>query len=521
MTLRAKNKLSKLYNIWPKHRVSKGGTKYFCIGFNKTGTTSLQRAFEEFGFPVGDQRTAELLADQHYFDGDFAPIIDYCDSAQVFQDVPFSWPNTYKYLDQAFPGSKYILTIRDDAEQWYRSITRFHGKLFGKDGATPTSQVLKEATYAKKGWMYNLVRVYGTSDEAPYKKDILIEHYNRHNDAVVEYFKDRPDDLLIINLGESDSFQRFCEFIDVEPNGRSKFPWENKTSEIDANHRLSRLLGIQQIMTRFNLEYSFKNLFLAKIKHVLRVIVSPKQSYCSYKLRKMMKSGRVAIVPCGFRCFTKERLYPKLGISQASLPFDVGFFPPSAVGETIRNQRVDLKINDPATQTACIKSEEYNDSKFGFGIKFETVTYDEINHLVKDRNQKDINKYLDDTFGYYTLDVKNGYVLAHYNWHEFANVKNSNGCTEPAYNLIKINELMNRRIHRLVNLCEKAEIIIFIYDETQGYEFMAIDDVYFNLHDLEPIKKALKSKFSAKLMVMKSEDIKTPHDMLSMINNCL
>ena len=38
-----------------------GKPKIFCIGFNKTGTTSLKVLFAKLGFVVGEQREAESL----------------------------------------------------------------------------------------------------------------------------------------------------------------------------------------------------------------------------------------------------------------------------------------------------------------------------------------------------------------------------------------------------------------------------------------------------------------------------
>lgn len=207
---------------------AKGRVKYFGIGRNKTGTTSLKRAFSDLGFMVGNQRKAEWLFDKYYFEGNFQPIIKYCQSAEVFQDVPFSNPETYKYLDRAYPGSKFILTVRDDAEQWYRSITRFHAKNFGLNGRIPTVEDLKNATYVRKGFMYNTVRTHGTPDEDPYNKEIMIAHYEAHNRAVIEYFKNRPDDLFILNLAEPGAYQKFCDFLGVAPL-YVEFPWENKT----------------------------------------------------------------------------------------------------------------------------------------------------------------------------------------------------------------------------------------------------------------------------------------------------
>lgn len=207
---------------------SRGKVKYFCIGRNKTGTTSLKRAFEDLGFPVGDQVKAERLTGKYYFDGNFQPIIDYCKSAQVFQDVPFSYPETFKYLDKAYPGSKFILTVRGSSEQWYQSITRFHAKMFGRDGNIPTVDDLKSAKSSWPGLMYNVVRIHGTPDTDPYNKEIMIAHYEKHNRDVQEYFKDRPDDLLIINIGESDSYKKFVAFINAD-SPYDDFPWENRT----------------------------------------------------------------------------------------------------------------------------------------------------------------------------------------------------------------------------------------------------------------------------------------------------
>ncbi|QUE32379.1 hypothetical protein IMS64_07105 [Francisella philomiragia] len=207
----------------------KDRTKYFCIGRNKTGTTSLKKAFEDLGFIVGDQREAEWLFDKYFFDNKFNEIVEYCKSAEVFQDVPFSHFGTFVHLDKAYPGSKFILTLRDSPEQWYNSITKFHAKLFGKDGRVPTYEDLETAEYMRKGFMTRVIDGHGTSAKDPYNKEIMIRHYDRHNQYIIDYFKDRPDDLLVINLSEKGSYQKFCEFIGSECSADDTFPWENKT----------------------------------------------------------------------------------------------------------------------------------------------------------------------------------------------------------------------------------------------------------------------------------------------------
>jgi len=220
-------KCKRIFEAEKKREQALGKIKYFCVGRNKTGTTSLKKAFEDLGYPVGDQRVAEKLAGSHYFNDNFAPIIKYCESAQVFQDAPFSWAKTYKYIDKAYPNSKFILTIRDDAEQWHQSITSFHAQMFG-NGSTPSAEDLRCVEYVRKGWVYDAVKLHGTPDDDLYNKEIMMAHYNQHNADVMAYFKDRQEDLCVINLSKEDSYQVFCDFVGEKPL-YDTFPWENKT----------------------------------------------------------------------------------------------------------------------------------------------------------------------------------------------------------------------------------------------------------------------------------------------------
>lgn len=206
----------------------KGKTKFFCIGRNKTGTTTLKKAFEDLGYCVGSQGKAERLTEKFFLKKEFSSIVQYCESAEVFQDIPFSLPDMYKVLDVAFPDSKFILTIRDDSEQWYRSYTKFYAKKYGK-GSIPTVTDLRSANYIRKGWPYEMIKLHGTSDEDIWNKEIMINHYSSYNQSVLNYFKNRPDDLLVLNVAKTDSYQRFIQFLQIKSSPYDSFPWENKT----------------------------------------------------------------------------------------------------------------------------------------------------------------------------------------------------------------------------------------------------------------------------------------------------
>jgi len=205
--------------------------KIFGIGLNKTGTTSLKTAMDELDYVVGHQPSAELLMDD-WAKRDFSSIVSYCKTAQFFQDVPFSKPYTFVVLDHEFPNSKFILTVRDTAEQWYNSLTKFHAKKWGKEGRIPTKEDLQKAPYIYEGWAWKINRMsYHTPENEPYKKDVMLNFYKGYNASVKEYFRHRPEDLLVLNVAENGSYQKLCEFLGVNSE-RDDFPWKNKTKEV-------------------------------------------------------------------------------------------------------------------------------------------------------------------------------------------------------------------------------------------------------------------------------------------------
>jgi len=209
--------------------------KIFCIGQNKTGTTSLYAAFKDLGLVVADQEKAEALMD-FYAAGEFDPIIKYCRYSQVFQDFPFSYPETFKIVDQAFPGSKFILSVRDNPEQWYQSYTRFLAKVAG-NGKLPDVNDLKNHKYIWKGWFWKSVHeLFKTPENDIFNKDALIKHYIKYNNDVIEYFKNRPDDLIIINLSEKGDYKRLMDFLNISSPYNS-FPWINKTDNVVVNSK--------------------------------------------------------------------------------------------------------------------------------------------------------------------------------------------------------------------------------------------------------------------------------------------
>jgi 3'-phosphoadenosine 5'-phosphosulfate (PAPS) 3'-phosphatase len=167
-----------------------GNSKIFGIGLSKTGTTSLANALQILGY-----KTKDNLGVVKYATGDLSSVdLDLVDAFDALTDTPI--PSFYRELDARFPESKFILTVRDSME-WRKSCK----KQF-------TQRFAEVQTDAHKRLFTDL---YGTDvfDELRFTSG-----YDRYVDGVRHYFKDRPHDLLIINIAAGEGWERLCPFLE-------------------------------------------------------------------------------------------------------------------------------------------------------------------------------------------------------------------------------------------------------------------------------------------------------------------
>lgn len=201
--------------------------KIFCIGYNKTGTSSLSKIMDNNNITTAPQIPFEYNLESFFY-GNYSTFIkmiknDYFEYP-FFQDVPFSLPNFYKILDKEFEDSKFILTIRDDENEWYDSLIRFYKKLFMNfynpkniDG------------YVYKGIVFKvLTEVYEAPKTNPYCEKMLKQSYLKHIHNVKEYFKGREDDLLILNLKDKELIKKMENFLEIKLNNK-EIPHLNRT----------------------------------------------------------------------------------------------------------------------------------------------------------------------------------------------------------------------------------------------------------------------------------------------------
>lgn len=189
-------------------------TRIFGIGMHKTGTTSLHVALQRLGFDSLHWGTGE------------APLIWYemralgrsktLERFYALSDLPI--PLLYQELDRAYPGSAFILTVRNE-EDWLASVERLwdakHNKTRYLWDIYPISHTLHTALYGQRNF-----------DAA-----LFLERYRRHNAEVLEYFKGR-DDLLVMDMDEGSGWRDLCEFFDL-PVPPDAYPQANRSRSID------------------------------------------------------------------------------------------------------------------------------------------------------------------------------------------------------------------------------------------------------------------------------------------------
>ena len=189
--------------------------KVFGIGWHKTATHSLQSALDMLGFE-GTHFPYKAFGEVTAGHTEITDV----ESQKSLTDFPV--PLIFKELDLLYPKSKYILTLRSPKE-WLRSVRKhfdfmetpqeaFEGLTphqYWEDLGRPISEM---HTYA-----------YGQSF---FEQDVFLERYQDHNQEVLNYFRSRQDDLLVMDMSKGAGWKELCGFLGVKEPSK-EYPFKN------------------------------------------------------------------------------------------------------------------------------------------------------------------------------------------------------------------------------------------------------------------------------------------------------
>lgn len=226
----------------PIAKSNKNFSKIFCIGANKTGTTSLAATLEIMGYSLANQIDQEIHISKQTYLGNYEPLKEYVEKYEVFQDIPFSVDNFYIVADSLFPNSKFILTERN-SEKWFESVVNYDKKKYNLDKLdfSNDSDLNKKFFYLFEGYRKmtmersiidfeenNLVYRWNLL----YNKEHLIKIYETRNKEIKKYFLNRNRSFLILDLDKDKDTKKLCEFLNIPIKYNFEFPHLNKTSDL-------------------------------------------------------------------------------------------------------------------------------------------------------------------------------------------------------------------------------------------------------------------------------------------------
>jgi hypothetical protein len=166
--------------------------KIFAIGLSKTGITSLGAALSSLGYRV---KKFPLSFDE----------IRQFDAAT---DSPIAlW---FQELDLHFPGSKFIYTTRSKTD-WFGSCEAMWRRQESYFGDSAFISAIHQALFST----------------TVFSRDAFSMAYDRHDERVRNYFINRPNDLLNLNIDDPTKWERMCHFLGKRiPD----FPWPHENS---------------------------------------------------------------------------------------------------------------------------------------------------------------------------------------------------------------------------------------------------------------------------------------------------
>jgi len=174
--------------------------KIFIIGLPRTGTTSICVALLNLDYKVAHTAYTQRCMD----------------SAQVIADTPVFCD--YKLLDKQYPKAKFIYLERQ-FELWLPSIRqllkRMHKNIVRRDGGF--NPILKRC----------FKDVFSPFELSKFSEDEFIAYcYQKHQQEVFTYFKNRPQDLLTIDVSDKNAYAAMLEFLSLKNNKNNSLGFE-------------------------------------------------------------------------------------------------------------------------------------------------------------------------------------------------------------------------------------------------------------------------------------------------------
>jgi len=195
--------------------------KIFIIGLPRTATTSVCLAMLGLGYKT---------AHNAYTENSFT-------QAEVIADTPVFCD--YQQLDKDFPNSKFIYLTRT-ADKWLPSIKQL------------LQRMIVNLQRSDGGFNPHLKRCYSDvfsplTPENITQDEFLLSCYERHQQGISNYFQDRQQDLLTLDVSDESSYARMLKFLGHKSslNGNNDFKVINIGGKVKAWQSIHNKLKVE------------------------------------------------------------------------------------------------------------------------------------------------------------------------------------------------------------------------------------------------------------------------------------
>lgn len=226
-------------NAWRTVLSNKTYNKVFCIGYNKTGTTTIAHTLNLYGLKFPNQQQQEVRLSKQCYSTNYLEFTRFVEQYDAFQDQPFSQGLTFVAADALFPNSKFILTERN-SEDWYNSVIAYHKKKIGVESIEEINEelIIEKYQYLYPGYVHEAkLRLLAQFEHDKlnidwsllYNKDYYISSYEKRNTEIKRYFMNASEKLLIIDITKEKNTKKICNFLGIPEKFIIDTPHKNKT----------------------------------------------------------------------------------------------------------------------------------------------------------------------------------------------------------------------------------------------------------------------------------------------------
>ena len=212
---------------------SKKPHNVICLGLNRTGTTSLKSGLESLGYNIMWEGLGHQFIQADVWNKDYSSLSSIINNPafDAYEDLPFSLKGVHKEIFNIDPNAKYILTDRD-ARKWAKSVINFYKEhLSYLDNRLSSPQIYDHQyagvqSFITHNYTQAMFDSWGITTQENLEEN-LVNVFHEHKKDILDFFKDKPNSLYVLDVSENTSFKRLANWLGEETN-ELNFPWLHK-----------------------------------------------------------------------------------------------------------------------------------------------------------------------------------------------------------------------------------------------------------------------------------------------------